>query len=112
MIEYLMYNTEPNDHLPSRGDTFNFMGSAGQLTWGADYYGRDDFRYVATGGKQGKTPSGTSAFFPIGGWCIMRSDWSPDALYLNLHNGKDMGHGHCDPYCLLRLISQPRHLDS
>ncbi len=95
-IEYLMYNTEPDGLLPSRGDTFNFMGSGGQLSWGADYYGREDFRYVATGGKQGRVPNGTSAFFPIGGWCVMRSDWSPDALYLNLHNGKDMGHGHYD----------------
>jgi len=95
-IEYLMYNTEPDGLLPSRGDTFNFVSSKSQLEWGADYYGRQDFRFVATGGKQGSRPLSTSAFFPIGGWLVMRSDWSPDALYLNLHNGKDMGHGHAD----------------
>jgi heparan-sulfate lyase len=95
-IEYLMYNTEPNGDLPSRGDTFNFVNSREQLIWGADYYGRSDFRYVATGGRQGSKPSGTSRLYPIGGWCVMRSGWDPDALYLQLHNGKDMGHGHAD----------------
>lgn len=95
-IEYLMYNTEPDGDLPSRGDTFNFVNSRDQLTWGADYYCRADFRYVATGGKQGTKPSGTSRLYPIGGWCVMRSGWDPDALYLQLHNGKDMGHGHAD----------------
>ncbi|MDH7601081.1 MAG: alginate lyase family protein [Armatimonadota bacterium] len=95
-LEYLMYNTEPDGLLPSRGDTFNYVSSKSQLEWGAGYYGREDFRYVATNGKEGKRPLGTSAFFPIGGWAVMRSDWSPEALYLNLHNGKDMGHGHAD----------------
>lgn len=95
-IEYLMYSTEPNGDLPSRGDTFNFVNSKEQLTWAADYYDRDDFLYVATGGKQGKIPMGTSVLFPIGGWLTMRSDWGPNALYLNLHNGKNMGHGHAD----------------
>ncbi len=95
-LEYLMYNTEPDGLLPSRGDTFNYVSSKTQLEWGADYYGREDFRYVATNGKQGKRPLGTSAFFPVGGWMVMRSDWSSEALYLNLHNGKDMGHGHAD----------------
>ncbi|MGQ9580633.1 MAG: alginate lyase family protein [Armatimonadota bacterium] len=95
-LEYLMYNTEPDGLLPSRGDTFNFVSSKSQLEWGAEFYNRDDFRFVSTGGKQGKMPLATSAFFPIGGWIVMRSDWSPEALYLNLHNGKDMGHGHAD----------------
>ncbi|MCX8053076.1 MAG: heparinase II/III family protein, partial [Armatimonadetes bacterium] len=95
-IEYLMYNTEPDGLLPSRGDTFNFVNGLGLLSWGADFFGREDFRYVATSGKTGRIPSGTSEFFPIGGWMVMRSDWSRNALYLNLHNGKDMGHGHYD----------------
>ena len=112
-IEYLMYNTEPDGLLPSRGDTFNFVSSNGQLEWAAEYYGREDFRYVATGGRQGKTPSGSSAFYPIGGWCVMRSDWSPDALYLNLHNGRDLGHGHHDELSIVvdafgsKLIADP-----
>lgn len=95
-IEYLMFNTEPDGDLPSRGDSFNFVSGKEQLAWGADYYARDDFRYVATGGREGRTPVGTSAFFPIGGWCVMRSGWDPDALYLQLHNGEDKGHGHAD----------------
>jgi len=95
-IEYLMYSTEPNGDLPSRGDTFNFVDSKEQLIWAADYYNRDDFLYIATGGKQGRIPTGASMLFPIGGWLTMRSDWGPDALYLNLHNGKNMGHGHAD----------------
>ncbi len=95
-IEYLMFTTEPDGDLPSRGDSFNFVSSKEQLKWGADYYGRDDFRYVATGGREGKAPLATSAYFPIGGWCDMRSGWDRDARYLHLHNGKDLGHGHAD----------------
>lgn len=95
-LEFLMYATQPDWKLPSRGDTFNFVDALGLLERGANYYGREDFRWVATKGAQGNKPVATSAQFPIGGWYIMRSDWSPDALYLNLHNGEDRGHGHAD----------------
>jgi len=95
-IEYLMYSTEPDGDLPSRGDSFNFVNSLEQMKWAAGYFGRPDFAWLATRGAQGRAPIGTSAFFPIGGWAVMRSGWSPDALYLNLHNGEDLGHGHAD----------------
>jgi len=95
-VEYIMYSTQPDWQLPSRGDTFNFTDGREICEWGANYFGRDDMLWVGSRGKKGRPPLATSAQFPIGKWFVMRSDWGSDALYLNLHNGKDRGHGHAD----------------
>ena len=43
---------------------------------------REDFLWVATGGKQGKPPTETSHAFPYVGYFAMRSGWETDANYL------------------------------
>lgn len=96
IVEYTMFATQPDGNSPSTGDTFNFNSPDTLLQRGAAYFGRDDFLYVGTNGAQGKAPMATSARFPIGGWYVMRSDWTPGARYLYLHNGLNMGHGHAD----------------
>ena len=95
-LEYLMYATQPDWNLPSRGDTFNYVSPANLLKRGADHYGRDDFRWLGSKGVKGRPPLATSCRFPIVGWYVMRSDWTPDARYLNLHNGINTAHGHAD----------------
>lgn len=37
---------------------------------------REDYRYGATYGKEGKPPAFTSCFLPYGGYCVMRSGWT------------------------------------
>ncbi|WP_231603414.1 heparinase II/III family protein [Neorhodopirellula pilleata] len=63
-----------------------------------NYPHRDDFRYVATRGKEGKTPDFSSVYLPYGGICIMRSGWDTSANYLALDAGPDgrASHAHDD----------------
>lgn len=93
MLEYIMYSTQPDWLLPAWGDS-NWASGEGLLRRGAALYGRDDFLWVATQGKQGKPPARTSVAFPDGGYFVMRSAW-PGAT-LMLHNGHSTGHGHRD----------------
>lgn len=96
ILDYTMYATQPDGRMPSTGDTFNYKNGLDLLSRGAAYYGRSDYLWVATKGAEGTPPLATSCQFPVSGWFVMRSDWSPDGLYLNLHNGISMGHGHAD----------------
>ena len=45
---------------------------------------RSDFRWAATGGREGAPPAGGTAsrFLPYAGIAVMRGDWSPDSSYL------------------------------
>ena len=45
---------------------------------------RGDFRWAATGGREGEAPGGETAsrFLPYAGFAVMRGDWSGDASYL------------------------------
>lgn len=95
-VEFIVYSTQPDWHCPARGDTYDPIDCTEYPLRMASYYGRDDFLWIGSKGTQGKPPTSTSAQFPIGGWFIMRSDWTPRAHYLNLHNGDDRGHGHSD----------------
>lgn len=48
----------------------------------ADMFGRDDWRYVATGGGQGAAPDGeASTFFGFAGQLVSRSAWGEDAQW-------------------------------
>lgn len=96
IVEYTMYATQPDWRMASTGDTFNYKDALDLLMRGAKYFNRSDFLYVATKGLQGTPPAGTSCQFPIMGWFVMRSDWTPDARFLYLHNGDNLGHGHAD----------------
>jgi hypothetical protein len=96
MSDYILGSTMPNGKLPPWGDSNPPVDAAGVLLRGADYFGRADMRWVATGGKSGMRPAATSTAFPDAGYYIIRSGWSPDAAYLALHNGPSSAHGHAD----------------
>ena len=48
---------------------------------------REDFQFVATGGKSGRAPAGTSHAFPWTGHYVMRSGWEKDATFLLFDSG-------------------------
>jgi len=62
----------------------------------ADFFGRDDFLYLATDGQKGKKPDSTAYALPVSGLYSMRSGWNEDAVCLVLKCGPDGG-GHCQP---------------
>lgn len=62
----------------------------------AEFFGRDDFRYLATNGEKGTPPVQTAFSLPQSGLYSMRSGWDRDAICLVLKCGPDGG-GHCQP---------------
>jgi hypothetical protein len=100
MHEYVMYAALPDGSLPLWGDS-NPPVTVAALTHAADLFRRDDFRFVATRGKQGKAPERTSVGFPDGGFYYMRSGWEPDAQYMAIRCGPHGSHGHSDPLSLI-----------
>lgn len=106
MIEFMMYSSTwlgPNLRdkdggwrTPATGDTFGPFNARDYFDRGSRYYGRKDFLWMLTDGKQGVAPAHASVEFPASGWFIMRSGWDHDARFMHLHNGKNEGHGHND----------------
>lgn len=95
MHEYVMYSTLPDGTLPIWGDGNPIM-RPDMLPQAADLFGREDFRYVGTGGKEGTPPAKTSAGFPHGGFFYMRNSWQPDSHYMGIRCGPHGSHGHWD----------------
>ena len=62
----------------------------------ATLFGREDFRYLATAGKEGAPPAETAFSLPESGLYSMRSGWDKDAICLVLKCGPDGG-GHSQP---------------
>jgi len=54
---------------------------------------REDFKWVATSGKQGRMPSFGSVALAFSGQLVMRSGWDTDDLYLLMDAGP-FGYGH------------------
>jgi heparan-sulfate lyase len=95
MHEYVMYSTLPDGTLPIWGDGNPTM-RPDMLSQAAHLFAREDFRYVGTGGKQGKPPAKTSMGFPHGGFFYMRNSWQPDSHYMGIRCGPHGSHGHWD----------------
>lgn len=96
MFEYVMYATLPDGTLPTWGDS-NPPSRTDLMTRAAELFSREDFRYVATGGRQGTPPEKTSHGFPDGGFYYMRTGWGADAHFLGIRCGRYGSHGHRDP---------------
>ena len=102
----------PDGTNPQFGDAWT--GTPGHLwprlsEW-AEVFGRDDFRYVATEGREGKLPGVTAFALESSGLYSMRSDWDKDAVCLVLKCGPDGG-GHCQPdNGTFELYAGGRHL--
>ncbi|MCA1759854.1 MAG: heparinase II/III family protein, partial [Bacteroidales bacterium] len=98
MCEIPMKLCLPNGTNVQFGDAWE--GTPGQhnqrfLDW-AEFFGRDDFLYLATDGKEGEKPDSTSYALSVSGLYSMRSDWNEDAVCLVLKCGPDGG-GHSQP---------------
>ncbi|MBU0607981.1 MAG: heparinase II/III family protein [Armatimonadetes bacterium] len=92
MYEYLMYVVKPNGNIPMFNDS-DRGNERGWMADGARRFGAQDMLFVASGGKDGTAPAGTSHAFPWAGQYVMRSGWSQDDLYLALDAGP-YGYGH------------------
>ncbi|MBN1641006.1 MAG: alginate lyase family protein, partial [Anaerolineae bacterium] len=57
------------------------------------YPERTDLLWAYMKGSQGAPPTETSVAFPYAGYYVMRTDWSPDALWA-LVDGGPFGYGH------------------
>ena len=87
----------PDGNYPALNDS-GFGNCRSSLAEAYKYYPeREDFRYLATSGKEGTAPSFTSCWMPWAGWYMMRSGWDSNALYANMEVGPyGAGHQHED----------------
>lgn len=98
MCEVPMKICLPNGTNVQFGDAWE--GNPGQhekrfREW-AEFFGRDDFRFLSTAGKEGVQPDATAFALPVSGIYSMRSGWEKDAVCMVLKCGPDGG-GHCQP---------------
>lgn len=98
MCEVPMKLTFPDGSSTQFGDSWT--GSPGQyysrLREWAKMFGRDDFLYVASEGREGVIPDSTAWAYPFSGFYTMRSGWDKNDICLILKCGPDGG-GHCQP---------------
>ena len=106
MHEVCLYLAQPDWRHPNLGDSGE--GDVSQaLARGAVLFGRSDFRFAPqrdiprgeTGARPSKPPRKTSVLLPDAGYCVMRSDWSPEARYMVIDYGPwgyPNGHSHED----------------
>ena len=82
MFNYLLLASMPDGRIPGLNDANN-TDVRKQLAAGFKLFPqRQDFQFVATGGKSGRAPAETSRAFPYTGHYVMRSGWDKDATYL------------------------------
>lgn len=93
MIDYFVFSMQPDRTTPPLNDSgANRVSSF--IEKAASYFPkREDFRWIATDGKDGKPPDHTSHHFPFAGQFIMRSGWERDAKWLCMDGGP-FGYGH------------------
>ncbi len=93
MFNYDLFVSMPNRKMPGLNDS----GDTDILPWmkkATEHFPkREDFRWIASDGKEGSAPTIRSCEFPYAGHLIMRSGWDPDARYLLLDSGP-FGYGH------------------
>jgi hypothetical protein len=73
------------------------------------YPERQDFAWAHTAGVEGTPPDETSVAFPYAGYYIMRTSWSPDAVWA-LFDGGPYGYGHQHEDKLNLLLHAYGHL--
>jgi len=78
------------------GDDHSRFGWPHKLRKWAPIFKREDFRYVASKGKEGKPPAGTAFALTHSGFYSMRSGWGISDTCLVLKCGP-RGSGHCQP---------------
>ncbi len=102
-LEFSMHAHKPDGIVPSLSDG-DARGFLDLLQVGADLYGREDMRYVATGGAAGVAPDERARAFSDSGYYVLRSGWGrgrrsfADEQYLVFDCGPigAGNHGHLD----------------
>ncbi len=102
MYNYQAYACMPNGQAPGLNDSGD-ASPAALLKAGCGFFSqRDDWLWVATGGKEGQRPEKTSTAFPYSGHYVMRSGWDREARWLLLDAGPfGSGHQHEDKLHLI-----------
>jgi len=93
MFDYYVTSMQPTRRTPTlndsgAGDVVGILGEGARL-----FPNRADFRWIATGGKEGAPPAGLSRMLPFAGQVFLRSGWDADALWLCMDAGP-FGYGH------------------
>lgn len=76
-LEFSLHVHQPSGVVPSFSDG-DARDYGALLALGARLYGREDMRWVATQGREGRPPQETAAHFAASGYHVLRSGW-PDA---------------------------------
>jgi len=97
MFAYLLYSMQPDRRTPPLNDS-GAVDVVPFLQEGARLFpARQDFRWAATDGQEGRAPDHTSHQFPFAGQFILRSGWDRNALWLCMDGGPfGFGHQHED----------------
>lgn len=113
MYHVLAYLVRPDGTFPEVNDGF-MRWQYTRLANAGEKFGRDDFIYIGTAGRQGASPNVTSVGFNDAGLYVMRSDWTREARYLLFDAGPYGGyHGHEDKLSIeLFAFGQPFIVDS
>jgi hypothetical protein len=102
-IDWWIALLAPTGEVPAINDSHRGLFPIGILQDGAEFYGKREvygvlknlFNIAVT--DPVPLPSFTSRHMPASGFTVMRSDWTRDALYMNINYGKFAGfHSHND----------------
>ena len=97
MWNYLACVMKPDGGQPINNDSNSCVANRG-VELAADAFGREDWRHIATNGREGKAPQRPpSVFFPWAGQLIMRSGYDAEAQWAFFDAGPwGAGHQHND----------------
>lgn len=97
-VEALEYIAYPDNTIPMINDASPQRQSAMEVyQTGAEVFGRDDFRWLASQGAEGTPPKIASHDFAHAGFCVMRDRWGPEGQVVIFDAGYfGSGHQHED----------------
>ena len=102
-IDWWLSMIAPTGEVPAINDSHRGLFPAGILRDGARMFGKPQAYAILrnllgeTGGEIGPLPEYTSRHMPASGFSVMRTDWTPQALYLTVNFGPYAGfHTHFD----------------
>ena len=96
MCDVLLELSSPDGLSAQFGDTSSQENVRSALSPWADFFHREDYRYVASDGREGVKPASTAYALRDSGFYSMRSGWDANATCLVLKCGPDGG-WHCQP---------------
>lgn len=93
-FDFNLYLMTPDRSLPRFNDSWPYGVVSRMQRDGVPLFPkREDYRWIATDGKQGKPPAQTSVAFDYAGYYVMRDGWGRDACMGVLDAGP-LGYGH------------------